>query len=491
MDTKNNHNMTDTPENSNGENDIFVELNPDIDYSAMPVSKDENIADAQPESAPEEVPQAEAPAEQTAEEATTVQAAADAEMAEEIAPQVDTAEETAAQEDTAEEEMDPEYKELYEKYYNKRSFGDVVWHDRKKRTRAFFIIVLILLVLFAAVFGFVYSKLSLIDFQHGDEPESETSSLNEQIIYDEDDYEMMSAIESASSLKDYLYKWANNDGQQMESKNVINVLLLGLDSYDGLQNGGRSDVNMLLSLNKKTKTINISSIYRDTWTYMNVDGTDRYSKINAAYFYGGPDGIVQTIEKNFKVDIDFYVAVDFSSFTDIINAMGGITLEVQEYEAKYINRTTVHNIEYGEAVTLDGYEALVFARIRKSDSDSDLSRTRRQRQVITALIDRLKTASPAQINSAITTLLKYVKTDLTKTQIVTYASQAVAFGWMNYDITETVLSDSDVLGTGYVGTAAAVFMDFPLAANRLQTAIYGDSNIDLPPDRATIFDLVR
>lgn len=457
---------------------ILAEFKKELESESQVFARED--AENQPDESSEQGSEEASVAPEDAEEQTQSEAAQEQPQPEDddVQPQSETAEEP---------ERDEEYERYYEKYYKRGTALDRLWRDRSNKTRAFLIILIVLIILVTGVAVFIDSKLDLINFiKPGGE---ETTSGSGQIVYDEEDHEMMSAIDEASSLKDYLYQWANNGGEIMSSKNVINVLLLGLDSKDGLENGGRSDVIMLASLNKKTKKINISSIYRDTWLYMNVDGSDRYTKLNASYFYGGPEGTIKTFEENLKIKIDFYVAVDFSSFTDIINALGGITLEVQEYEAKYINRTTVHTIEYGPAVKLDGWEALVFARIRHSDADSDVSRTRRQRQVITALIKELKNAGFSQINSAANALFKYVNTNLTRTQLVSYATQALAYRWMDYDITQTVLSDTDVFGTGWVGSASTVFVDMPLAAYRLQSDVFGESNIVLDANRVTIFDL--
>ena len=360
-----------------------------------------------------------------------------------------------------------------------------LWKNKRRRAKNLYFILTAFVVIFAVGMAFINEKLELIDT--GDTPEVQTT----QPIYDEEEIEIMTSIDSAGSLNDYLYQWANNGGTLYSSKNVLNVLLVGLDSRDALENGGRSDSLILVSLNKKTKKINMTSFFRDTWCHINVGGEDRYAKLNSSYFYGGPVVLIDTIEKNFKIDIDHYVAVDFSSFVDIINALGGITVEVQEYEANYINRTTKHTIESGPAVTLNGSEALVFARIRKSDSDSDVSRTRRQRQVIESFIKSATNASLSQFNDALDTLFKYVKTDMTKMQILSYGTQAITNGWVTYDIEQYTLSDDDVFKTGYVGSSAVVFMDFPLAAQRVQTAVYGDSNIELPDDRVKLFSFVK
>ena len=92
------------------------------------------------------------------------------------------------------------------------------------------------------------------------------------------------------------------------------------------------------------------------------------------------------------------------------------------------------------------------------------------------------------MNNTLDTLFAYVKTDLTKSQILSYAAQALAKGWINYDISQFSLSDSEIFKTGYVGSAAVVFMDYPLAAQKVQTEIYGESNIVLDENRAKVFD---
>ncbi len=364
------------------------------------------------------------------------------------------------------------------------------WTNKRRRAKNFYFLLTVCVMLVAAGVGYVSNMLDAIDYD--DKKNSQTVTVPQNDVVEDEEVKIMKAINSAGSLNEYLYEWANNGGELRSSKNVINVLLVGLDSDTALENGGRSDSLILVSLNKKTKKINMTSFFRDTWTYMDIGGNGRYGKMNSSYYFGSDEALLDTLEKDFKIDIDYYVAVDFSSFTDIINALGGLTIEVQQYEAEYINRTTVHTIDYGPAVKLDGYEALVYARIRHSDSDSDVSRTRRQRQVISALINSAKGASLSQLSSALDSLFKYVKTDLTKMQILSYAAQALANGWINYEIVQTPLSDNDVFRTGWVGDESVVLMDFPLAAQRLQEAIYGEgeSNIVLDENRVIPFSLV-
>lgn len=364
-----------------------------------------------------------------------------------------------------------------------------LWKNKKQRAKNCLSLLMAFVCLISVGLGYISSKLELITVDEENNNSMIDASQADK-IYEEEEFEIIKSVESASSYNDFIYKWANNGGELRKSKNVINVLLVGVDGDDGLENGGRSDSIILVSLNKKTKKIYMTSFFRDTWTYMNIGGSNRYNKLNASFFYGGDDALIDTLEKDFKIDIDYYVAVDFSSFTDIINALGGLTLEVEQYEAEYINRTTVHTIDYGENVKLNGYEALVYARIRHSDSDSDVSRTRRQRKVISALIQSAKGASLSQLNDALDMLFKYVKTDLTKMEILSYAAQALASGWINYDIEQVVLSDAEIFRTGYVGEASVVFVDFPIVAQKVQTAIYGDSNVINDEDSKKAFSFL-
>ena len=276
----------------------------------------------------------------------------------------------------------------------------------------------------------------------------------------------------------------------MSSKNVINVLLIGLDEKKGLKKGGRSDTMMLVSLNRKTEQISMVSFFRDSWVYfMAPNGKEYYSKMNGSYFYGGAECTVETIESVFKVEIDHYVTVDFSSFEHLVDAVGGVRVDVKEYEARNMKREWNLDCPVGENVLLNGQQALYFARQRHSDADGDVSRTRRQRQVITAFIDSCKGASFNQLKNALNKVFKYVRTDLKKTEILNYATRALAGGWLNYDINNLSIADPEIFKTPTIKGTSLVIMDYPVVAKRVQEAIYGTTNIVLDENRVKIFSL--
>ena len=127
-------------------------------------------------------------------------------------------------------------------------------------------------------------------------PEGYSGDENATFVEDEDvSYKSMYDITDADSLKDLLRSWATNNGEKLSSKNVINVLLIGEDDDNGSH---RSDTMILVSLNKKTKKITLTSFLRDSYTYMNINGSERFDKINHSYGWGGTDALIQTLENN-------------------------------------------------------------------------------------------------------------------------------------------------------------------------------------------------
>lgn len=305
----------------------------------------------------------------------------------------------------------------------------------------------------------------------------------------------------ASSLNDFLFKWANNAGDKMHDKNIINVLLCGVDNGDSpnVASDGRSDTIMLVSVDKKNKKITLTSFFRDTWTYMRIpksDGTyeDAYNKINAAYIFGGPATLIETIENDYKIEIDQYIAVDFKSFPKLIDAVGGVTVDVQEYEANYIRRTSSHtNFPYGKNTKLNGKQALIFSRIRHSDNDGDISRTRRQRSVIKALIESAKTATNGQLVNAFKQVSNYMRTGYKQSEVIKLIAQATSHDWMEFPMTEITIPNEDGVDSvgGYIGSQWAWAVDLPVCAQKLQKAIYGKTNIKLEADRLTVSDYLN
>jgi LCP family protein required for cell wall assembly len=186
---------------------------------------------------------------------------------------------------------------------------------------------------------------------------------------------------------------------------------------------------ILVSVDFVHSKIKLTSFLRDSW--VEIPSKGKKAKLNSACSYGGPQLVVDTIEYNFGVDIDHYVMVDFNMFTEIIDNLGGVDVEVTSKEAKFINNTTRHTVESGEKVHLNGAEALVYCRIRKLDSD--YMRTYRQRKVITALINQAKSAGLSTLISTMQEVFPLIKTDMSAAEITGLAYKA-GIGLVAFDI---------------------------------------------------------
>lgn len=290
---------------------------------------------------------------------------------------------------------------------------------------------------------------------------------------------------TAGTVQGNLRQWYNSEGGIIQDENVLNVLLLGVDDTEGET---RSDAIIILSLNKSTKQINLVSIYRDSYAFVQkADGSETFGKINSAFKFGGGESAVKTVESLFKIKIDRYASVNFETFKKVIDKLGGIDIEVEEYEANYIRRTSHYtDMPFGENVHLDGEHALVYARIRKCDNDSDISRTRRQRKVVDALIKKMKSASVGQLVGLADDLLPYINTNYSKKELVSTGTEALTQNWMDYEKHEIGCTAIGENGWNKnIGGVDIVLVDYPSCAKKLQETIYGRSLITLSGDEQT------
>lgn len=375
--------------------------------------------------------------------------------------------------------------------YYPNKFFEFMLKNNKRNTKIILVVTIVVLVFGLFLAGYMVYSDMFDKMISEDEGWQGSEEIDEN--FDENQFDAMHEVSDAASLDDLLKKWYNNNGSIMDQDYVINILLLGIDGKNGVKNGGNSDSMILASVNKKTEQITLVSFMRDSRTYFEANGKEYWTKANAAFARGGAKATVQMIESNYKIDIDYYVAVDFTTFSDLVNALGGVTLDIEEYEQKYINRTTtkIKKIPNYGTVTLDGDQALVYCRIRKSDADSDVSRTRRQRNFVSALIRSAKGASLNQLTDAVNAVLPHLSTDCSKNKVLSFAGQALSQGWMNYEIVQLTMPDEETRKDARFDGISYWVVDYPLAAQKVQMAIYGTTNIEISPDRESALDYVR
>ena len=198
--------------------------------------------------------------------------------------------------------------------------------------------------------------------------------------------------------------------------NLINIMLIGQDRRPG-EARTRSDSMILCTFNKKTGQMTMTSFLRDL--YVQIPGYQD-NRLNVAYAAGGMSLLNETLKHNFGIHVDGNIEVDFTQFAQLVDLMGGVSMELRQDEANSINQSTGSALSAGKQ-WLTGSQALAYARIRNLDADGDFSRTNRQRKVVTALLDSYKSADLSTIYSVIMDALPMITTDMSKTDMLGYA----------------------------------------------------------------------
>jgi LCP family protein required for cell wall assembly len=234
---------------------------------------------------------------------------------------------------------------------------------------------------------------------------------------------------------------------------------------------------------------------RDSYTYMDTPVGEAAAKINAAYANGGIDCLLNTVENDYKIKIDHYFCVNFKTFVEVVDIIGGVRVPVQDYERRAMNGLAAESgapmlEESGDSVLLTGKQALLYCRIRKCDVDGDVSRTRRQRQFMSALVSGARSLSVSDLPSLAKTLHKYVSTDCSVGDLVSLGTQALTEKWYKYGI-ESYSFPQEENRMDYSGHAWVWIVDYPADAKAMQLKLYGATNIELSDDRRTAIDIVR
>lgn len=230
-----------------------------------------------------------------------------------------------------------------------------------------------------------------------------------------------------------------NNLDYAHKEGITNILIMGSDARPG-EKISRTDSMMILTIDKVHKDIKITSLARDT--FVDIPGFG-YSKLTHAYAYGKEDLLVKTIEKNFGLDINDFVLINFQSFMSIIDALGGIEANLNWAEIKEMNKFIyecyqwdqnpnkgeIRYVKWPGNQTLTGYQALSFARIRHNDSA--FGRDGRQRFIVSSVLKKIKNAPIYKYPSIIKALSPYVKTDMSTGQMLKLGLDIVLIGPSN------------------------------------------------------------
>lgn len=330
----------------------------------------------------------------------------------------------------------------------------------KKRAVTVACIIIGILLIFLITAGIIIhhyiSKLNLID-------PSQKADIVDSIVIDDLVDGPDSPKDKINSLEDKIKANFNKEGL-MESENVMNILLLGTDARSKNERG-RSDSMILVSINKSTKEIVMTSFLRDIYLAIpDIEST----RLNHAYAYGGADLVIDTLEQNFKIKIDKYAQVDFSSFITVIDAVGGVEINVTEEEIPYLNsylgevnrregdQVSSNRINFAGPQLLNGKQALAYSRIRYVGTD--FARTERQRTVLTKVIEKAADLSLGELDELVDELFPNITTNLTESELFSLIIKSpVYFG---YDLKQCRVPMDDTFEYLTIRSMSVLGIDF-------------------------------
>lgn len=267
---------------------------------------------------------------------------------------------------------------------------------------------------------------------------------------------------------------------------VKNFLIFGIEQIDGANN---TDTMMIATINTRDKTIKLTSILRDMYVELS-DGKGR--KLNSVYARGrrdgqGPELLMATIEKYYKIDLEGYAYVNFESFEKIVDLLGGVTIELGATEAKYLNTTNyISNPAYRNVSAgvnrLNGNQVVGYCRVRKvvtlGGANNDYGRTVRQRRVLEAIFNEYKSKNIWDLMSITTKCLSYITTDLSSDQISELLELVVENGITTMESSRIPIDNSfyDSGKSGYNGVTYGLVVSDPGANIKyLFQYLYGDT----------------
>lgn len=269
--------------------------------------------------------------------------------------------------------------------------------------------------------------------------------------------------------------------EAMKEDGVTNILLIGNDSRENGEDG-RSDAMILLSISDKTHTIYMTSLLRDM--YVEIPGY-KGNRLNAAYSFGGAELLMETIERNLDIEINRYMLVNFEAFANLVDAVGGVELELTAEEIEYVNAYLVEynmltqrpqgtdnmDASVGGLVHLNGPQALAYTRNRYIGTD--FGRTERQRKVLAAVIKSAPKALVQNPGELIDGLLPNLTTNLTQTE--TFRLGLMAPKLVTYELVQSSLPIEGSYQNATIRGMAVLEVDFEANKQYLRETVYGVS----------------
>lgn len=350
------------------------------------------------------------------------------------------------------------------------------WFKKHKIITA---ILLVLLLLVGTVVWYVWSKLSLIQYQTGGSGAVQATEPGETYDDYEEEEEEEGDLVDISGLEISETVPVIPDTEIEEKDEIINILLIGTDERSTtFSTNARSDSMILVSINKDDKTVKLVSLERGMGVpVLEGEYEGEYDWLTHIFRYGGAELLTKTVEHCFRVEVDHYVRVNFTSVTTVVDAIGGIDIELTQAEAWHLNSVNYRKNRFDQSNMqegtnhLDGTSALALARLRSIDSD--WQRVERQRRVITACVNQLKGSSLKQLNDLLDQVLPLIQTDMTMLEIADLMLYSPNFLNSTFD-QMTIPKQGTYGGMTGMGGRGLFAVDFEVNSQILKEFLYGE-----------------
>lgn len=249
-----------------------------------------------------------------------------------------------------------------------------------------------------------------------------------------------------------------------KNENVVNILLIGQDRRPG-QGRQRSDAMILCTVNTDRKTLVLTSFLRDTYVKLPDYNGKKYgsNRLNVPYAVGGMEMLDECMLMNFGIEVDHNIEVDFSGFEKVVNAIGGVDIELTGAEAGHLGGGLQKGMN-----RLTGIQALEYSRIRKLDND--FGRTNRQRKVLIAMLERVKKLSLNEMLELTETIFPMITTDMSNSDIIGYVMDFFPI-LIDLQITTQSVPQDDEYYFGRINGMSVLVPDLEMINTRLRETI--------------------
>ena len=336
----------------------------------------------------------------------------------------------------------------------------------KRSVKIIIAIALVIVLLLASGVIFYLSKLNLIKFSNGKFTWNGSSDMSDSETLDEESRmdEAIADLEEKDAV--------DATGEIYKDKRFLNILLIGTDEHTiDFSENARGDSCMIMSIGKKDGSLKLASLERGMGVPI-LEGKykGQYDWLTHTFRYGGADLMMREVRECFKVDVERYIRVNFTTFKKGIDSVGGIDINLTAAEAAYVNGETNRKIYIAGTNHLDSTAALSYARCRHIDSD--WHRIERQRNVIQAVVTKTKDLSVTDLNTLLNNVLPLVQTNLTRLEITELLLSAPKYRGVQIKQMTVPISGS-YGGMRGLGGRSLFSVDFDTNAKALREFIYG------------------